>query len=213
MSNLSEVRSELDKVCRELTEKHEFKDKIAIAAREAQRFCGESVSAIHRGDLELAREKLMAAEEKFSEIKRFIEGDPELMSGTVLMSLQEYVEAKSLFEIVTKSRLPLLSELSVPPQAYALGLADLIGELRRRVIDCLREDRLEDAERFLDLMESIHVLLQPLEYPRSLVPGLRGKLDVMRRLIEDTRRIIVDAVLSTKLRREVEKAMRKMGIS
>lgn len=203
MSNIEQLVREIKVIATKLNEKYKVKEEIQLLSKEAQRLCGEAISLIHRKKFSEALNKIKLAEEIFGEIKSFIQRDPNLIRNTVT-AFQEYVEAKALIQITMENKIPLISELKVPEQSYALGLADLIGELRRKTIDLLREDEITKAEETLELMEKIHVLLQPLEYPRSLIPGLRGKLDAMRRLIEDTRRIVVYSAISIKLRKALE---------
>jgi len=208
--NLEEVAEEIGKIALTLNDNLQLKESLKITCREAVRMCGEAISAIHRRALNIAESKLKLADEKIKQIMKNIKERPELISGSVIVAMQEYVEAKSLYEIVTRKRIPLNSELKVLEQAYVLGLADLIGELRRKAIDLLKAEEIEESERMVELMERLHEILQPLEYPRSLVPELRSKIDVMRRLIEDTRKIVVEAQLSIRLRKELEKIADKL---
>lgn len=200
MGNVEEVELEIKSISKRLNEKCKVKEELQLLSREAQRLCGEAVSLTHRGKIDEAKKKLETAESIFVKVWSYVKEDPNLIKNTIT-AFQEYVEAKTLIQITDENRIPLISELNVPEQSYALGLADLIGELRRKIIDLLREDEVIEAEKTLELMERIYLLLQPLEYPRSLIPGLRGKLDAMRRLIEDTRRIVVYSIISIKLRR------------
>lgn len=205
MSNIEDIAKEIAAITKKLNKKYKMKEELRILSKEAQRLCGEAISLAHRRKISEALEKIKLAEENFEKIWSYIQLDTDLIRNTIT-AFQEYVEAKALTQITTENRIPSIKELKVPEQSYALGLADLIGELRRRAIDLLKEDEIVDAERTLELMEKIYVLLQPLEYPRSLVPGLRGKLDAMRRLIEDTRRIVVYSSISIKLRRALEES-------
>jgi translin len=75
----------------------------------------------------------------------------------------------------------------VPLVDYVLGLADVIGECRRVVLDALREGDAEKGEEYLKTMDGIYVELMALDEAYMLVPGLRRKCDVARRIIETTR--------------------------
>ncbi|RLE53435.1 MAG: haloacid dehalogenase [Candidatus Methanomethylicota archaeon] len=209
MSNIDEIAEEVRKIAENLNEKIQLRENLMLTSREAIRLCGEAISAIHRRELKTAELKLKEAKNSINIIIKAVEEHPELIGGTVITAMQEYVEAKSLYELVTKKRIPLINELNVLDRAYILGLADLIGEMRREAIELLKAEKLEDSEYMVELMERLHEILQPLEYPRSLVPELRSKIDIMRRLIEDTRRIVVDAIISIKLRRALEQHAKK----
>jgi translin len=68
-----------------------------------------------------------------------------------------------------------------------LGLADVIGELRRRALDALREGNVSKGEECLQLMDEIYIELMAMDESYMLVVGLRRKCDVARKIIEITR--------------------------
>jgi len=89
-------------------------------------------------------------------------------------------------------------ELGVPAISYVLGLADAIGEFRRRALDSLRKGDVKTAEKCLQTMEQIYVELLSMDEAYTLVPGLRRKSDVARHIIETTRGdITIEARRST----------------
>ena len=78
-------------------------------------------------------------------------------------------------------------KLNVPPTSYLLGLADVVGELRRRTLDLLRQGDVKGAVKSLETMECIYDELVVRSEALYLVPELRRKSDVARRIIEATR--------------------------
>ncbi|MEN3035585.1 MAG: hypothetical protein ABC537_04705, partial [Candidatus Methanosuratincola sp.] len=50
-----------------------------------------------------------------------------------------------------------------------------------------------------------------MDYPRAVVPNLRRKVDVMRRLVEETRGDVTLAHQGLLIRRSIEKASAEMG--
>jgi translin len=75
----------------------------------------------------------------------------------------------------------------VPSVDYVLGLADVIGEYRRLALDNLREGEVEKGEKCLEIMDQVFIQLLALDEAYMLVPGLRHKSDIARRIIESTR--------------------------
>jgi translin len=140
-------------------------------------------------------EKLDAILEKHPDLK---------YSGLVYNSLAEYVEAFFFFKLIVERKAPSLSELKVPITPYLQGLGDLIGEIRRHVVKLLDDLKIEEAERELELMEFIYRSLKTLEYPDALIPGVRHKVDVAARLIEDTRVLILSTKNSLRCLNPVE---------
>ena len=95
--------------------------------------------------------------------------------------------------------IPHPDELRVEYAAYLNGLGDVVGELRRHVLDLIRRDSFEKAEVFLGIMEDIHATLMDFDYPDAITKGLRRKTDVSRGLIEKTRGDVVNAIRQKKL--------------
>jgi translin len=102
-------------------------------------------------------------------------------------AFQEYAEAQTLLSLVERNRFVNPDEINVNSVAFVLGLADVIGELRRRALDSLRKEDVKTAEDCLHVMEEIYVELMSMDEAYMLVPGLRRKSDVARHVIESTR--------------------------
>ncbi|RLI13530.1 hypothetical protein DRO33_01215, partial [Candidatus Bathyarchaeota archaeon] len=166
-----------------------------------------AIFAIHKGELDKARELLDQARKELGELRELLLSRPDVASLSILNpAYQEYSEAELLLAFVSGSEPPGPEELGVPPDQYLLGLADVIGELRRRALEALRGGRLEDAERSLELMEDIYMELISLDEAQAILSELRRKCDVGRRLIEATRG---DIALEAR-RLALEKAMREL---
>ena len=78
-------------------------------------------------------------------------------------------------------------EFMINPLNFLLGLADVIGELRRYALDNIRNSRVEDLNYILENMDEIYTYLFTLDYPSGVTQDLRHKVDVARTLIEKTR--------------------------
>lgn len=109
-----------------------------------------------------------------------------------LDAFQEAVEAVLLGAIVAEEPLPGPAALGVDPEPYLLGLGDVVGEVRRRVLDRLGHDELVGAEADLALMERLTRALLRFDTTRAIVP-LKPKQDAARLLLERTRGEVVMA--------------------
>jgi len=131
---------------------------------------------------------LKEAESLFQKLRTVANSYPDMVySGIVDAAYQEYAEAQTLLTLVQENRFISPEEINVASVAYVLGLADVIGELRRRALDSLRKEHIKTAEECLDHMEEIYIELMSMDEAYMLVPGLRRKSDVARHLIETTR--------------------------
>jgi translin len=84
-------------------------------------------------------------------------------------------------------------------------VSEVIGELRRRALDAIRTNDLENAEKALDLMEELFELLMEFDYREAVLPGMKRRQDMARQIVEKTR-----GDLTLALRQErLEKAMRR----
>jgi translin len=83
-------------------------------------------------------------------------------------------------------------------------LAEAVGELRRRSLDLMLNERFEEAQRLFVHMDDIYDLLVSMDYPDAITGGLRRLTDIARSIIERTRG---DVTLSLR-QQHLEKAMR-----
>jgi len=98
----------------------------------------------------------------------------------------EYVEAYTYLCVLQEARVPSEQEIDVGVDAYLLGLLDCIGELRRAVYDYINQKNYNKANFCFNSMKIIFEKIFPLSYFDNVIPGLRHKVDLARKLIEET---------------------------
>ena len=198
----------LNDVQEEVKKAYEMRADLQRSSRRITKSAKRAIFAIHKGDLEEARRLLDEARRGLGELKELLLQNPEVAGlGLLNPAFQEYVEGEAFLALVSGSEPPGPEELGVPPEQYLLGLADVIGEFRRRALDALKEGRLEEAEECLKTMEDLYMDLISLDEAQAVVPELRRKCDIARRLIEATRGDIVVEVR----RRALEEAMERLA--
>jgi translin len=89
--------------------------------------------------------------------------------------------------LIQNKALQTPEELGVQDATYLNGLAEVVGELRRRTLDILRSGYSEEAERLLGHMDDIYAVLVTMDYPDAITNGLRRQTDLARGIIEKTR--------------------------
>ncbi len=200
------VAADVDRVDKVLDEKDKVREQAIKMSRDIIRVSSDIVTLVHSGNTEGAAQLVNKLKDIVVGFSKLVEPHSELRhSGFVNNALAEYVEAMMFFNFVVKGRVPTLEELGVHYVPYLLGLCDFVGELRRHVMDLVRVGSFDRAFEILELMEGIYEILRKLDYPDALVPGLRHKVDVMRRLIDDIKMFLVDL----KSRRELSEAIRE----
>ncbi|HML03253.1 MAG TPA: translin family protein [Candidatus Bathyarchaeia archaeon] len=190
----------------DLKQKEEAKEEIQKSMRQATRLSKQAILLIHQRRLEEARRSLKETDGPFSTLTKLTKKYPELFySGLVSAAFQEYTEAQILFRLVENGQFIGPEELNVPSIDYVLGLADVIGELRRRALDMLRKGNVKTAEECLKTMEEIFSELTAMDDAYMLIPGLRRKCDVARHVIEITRGEITIEARRASLERSIRK--------
>ncbi len=206
VSEIENLREIIENIREELDALDEARDEAQVILRDLHKLSSEAVYEVHRGNLEGARKKLDEAAELVSELHELLGDFPELLrTGFAENHLQEYAEAEILYSIVKNRKAPSPEEINLSPRAYLLGLLDAVGELRRIVVDALREGDLDRAEEFLNVMEEIYSLTMTFDYPRAVVPNLKRKQDVVRSLLERTRSEVTIAGKTEELKRTLER--------
>ncbi len=164
------------------------RERALAQARRLTRHCANAIRAVHRGDTALAREILAEARRLAGELRLNLQPYPALyFAGYTQDALKEYTEAQVVFALVFHQPLPAPEDLGVEPATYLKGLAEAVGELRRRCLDILRNGYSDEAERLLGYMDDIYAVLVTIDYPDAITLGLRRLTDIARSIIERTR--------------------------
>ena len=182
------LKSLLDRIQAELKEKEEVKEELRRRMRRATRLSKQAILFTHQERFDDAKELLIETTELLAKLEKDSKRYPDLVhTGMVDAAHQEYAEAHTFLTLVRQRRFPDPRRLNVPSIPYVLGLGDVIGELRRRSLDLLRKGDVRAAEKCLETMEHIYVEITAMDDAYLLVPGLRRKCDIARRVIEATR--------------------------
>jgi translin len=207
------LKTVLNKVKKELIEKDKMREDAYKDMRKATSFSKQAILKVHQKRLEKAEELVEEAGKLLSKLNDVSALHPEIVHGGLFHgALQEYSEANIILELIRKSKLVTPNEIAVPSVDYVLGLADVIGEYRRLTLDALREGNLGKAEKCLKTMDEIYIELMGLDESYVLVPGLRRKCDVARKIIEITRGDVTQEIRRSKLQQHLarfEKCVRK----
>jgi len=210
--NAVSLKSFLDKIQGELRKKEEVKEEFQADMRKATRLSKQAILFTHQKKFEEAQRLLEDANGLFVKLRKVSRTHPDLVySGLVNAAFEEYAEAHVLLELIKESRFVGPKALRIPTIAYVLGLADVIGELRRTALDSLRDGTVEVAEDYLQMMEHIYVELMAMNEAYMLVPGLRRKCDVARRIIETTRGDVTVEARRSSLERSIKGLEKILG--
>jgi translin len=143
---------------------------------------------VHRDDQEAMEETLAEAQNLADKLREELKTYPDLFfAGYTQDALKEFVEANVTCALIQNQPLQTPEELGVQEATYLNGLAEVVGELRRRTLDILRSGYSEEVERLLGHMDEIYSVLVTMDYPDAITNGLRRQTDLARGILEKTR--------------------------
>jgi translin len=185
---LGNLRNILKKVKDELTKKDKVREDAHQNMRKVTSLSKQSILLMHQKKYAKAEKMIEAAKKTIFELLSSADEYPQIIYGGMFSAaLQEYAEANIFHGLIQEERFVTPDEINMPTVDYVLGLADVIGEYRRLVLDALREGDSKKGQEYLTTMDEIYIELMAMDEAYMLVPGLRRKCDVARRIIEATR--------------------------
>jgi translin len=182
----------LEKIADQIRQKFDvrtaLRDQAVAQARRVTRACSLAIRAVHRDDKDVMQMQLTEARTLADQLRADLANHPELyFAGYTQDALKEYVEACITCALIQNQPLQTPEELRVEEATYLNGLAEVVGELRRRILDILRHGYSHEAERLLSVMDEIYSVLVTMDYPDAITNGLRRQTDLARGIIEKTR--------------------------
>lgn len=201
-SNLQQVG---ERIRAHLSLKQAAREKALQICRQVILSSSTSVRAIHQGEYDSARKETNSARDLLTELSQNLSEHPDLLySGFVHDAQKEYVEAKVLLILVSGEAIPDPDELGVFYVAYLNGLGEVTGELRRQMLDRIREGSPERGEEYLRLMDDIYALLVSINLPDAVTGNLRRTKDMVRGILERSRGDLTLALSQKGLERKLE---------
>ena len=177
------LKRDIDNIRKLLVKKQANFDKILLDSNEVIRHSGELITMLHNigsSSEKKIKDSLKSLQVQVQNLQKIDKG----MEYYTLQAYQEYAEARLLFEIKINNKFLSNSSFGIKPEAYLLGILDLVGELNREFIEALRKNKVNEAEGYLGMMTQIYDLTRSLRFSSALIPDLRKKQDISRILVE-----------------------------
>lgn len=210
MDNLERIA---ESIRTQLEAKNAARDQALARSRALIRHCANTIKAVHRAEWSEAQTNLQSLHEITREMLDGVRNHPDLYEAGYLQdALKEVSEACILYAIIRGEELPTLEALQVSPGAYLNGMAEAASELRRTILDIIRLDHSDEAERLLDSMDSIYNALMTFDYPDAITGGLRHRVDSLRAVLERTRGDLTNSLRQRKLQAALGKLEARLEI-
>lgn len=188
------------------------REKGLASSREAIRFCGNAIRALHRYENDVARKLLDDAQDRIESARTALKDFPDLLNaGFIHDAEKELAEGRITYALVTSEPFPTPEEIGVDHTAFLKGMAESIGELRRHILDLMRQGDLKRCEELLQSMDDMYFVLISMDYPDGVTHGLRRLTDVARSIIERTRGDFTTSSIQSSLRDALEQRSGDLG--
>lgn len=194
-----------DKVNQTLRIKSEARDTALHFSRQSIRYCANAIRSIHRNDFEQGKTLISQSKSLLEQIKTVLENHPDIFYNSSVHDAQkEYAEASITLALVTDNPLPDPDSLGIEYSAFLNGLGEAAGELRRQLLDRIRDGNFQRCDYLLQTMDDIYGLLVTVDFPDALTGGLRRTTDNVRGILEKSRGDLTMAVTQAKLEKRLD---------
>ncbi|MCH7511488.1 MAG: haloacid dehalogenase [Chloroflexi bacterium] len=195
-----------------LDAKHRAREQALPLCRETIRLSANAIRAVHRRDFDAAEKLIAQGRGNLEQVAADLADHRDIFhAGFVHDAQKEYAEARGTLAIIAGRPLPTPEELAVELPAYLNGLGEVVGELRRHLLDALRGGDVDHCERTLASMDDIYSVLVTIDYPDAMTAGLRRTTDAVRGILERTRGDLTVAVRQRELEQRLAEFQERLS--
>jgi len=174
---------------------------------EALKKCRQSVKASYAQDFQTARRLLDRVQRELDRIvktasKRGVYDN----WPPIVQAYQELLEAVFIYWFTSGKEYSLRVE--PPPASILYAVSDLIGELKRVMMEKLRRGQLEEAEETYGVMVKLYENLSTIALGDAALPGFKRKVDVNRASVESAFTILNEELRRKAFLSSMEKALK-----
>lgn len=193
-----------DSVREYLDSKHKAREEALPLTRQVIRFSANAIRAVHRGEFDTAEDLIAKGRANLEQARKSLADHPDIFhAGFVHDAQKEFAEANCTLALIAGRPLPTPEGLGLMQASYMNGLAEAIGELRRHLLDALRQGDIDHCEEALTAMGDIYDVLVTMDYPEAVTSGLRRNTDAMRGILERTRGDFTMAAVQRRLEKRI----------
>lgn len=192
--------------------KHAAREQALALTREVVRLSANAIRATHRGDFGQAEALIAKGRENLRETDAHLAEHQDIYhAGFVHDAQKEFAEANCTLAFIAGRPLPTPQSLGIMPAAYMNGLGEVIGELRRHLLDRMRAGDVEHCEDALNVMSDIYDALITMDFPEGVTAGLRRTADAMRAILERTRGDFTMSYMQSRLEGRLREFESRLG--
>lgn len=186
------VKSSYDFLRRQEDAKYELLRMISSLIKK----CRQSVKASYAHDFPASRRLLESIQRDIVKVvKTASEKGVHYTWPPIVQAYQEFLEAVFIYWFTSGKEYRL--KIEPPPASILYAVSDLIGELKRVMMEHLRRGELKKAEETYWRMVQLYENVSTIALGDAVLPGFKRKIDVNRASVESAY-----AVLNEELRRK-----------
>ena len=165
------------------------RNQIINASRDILQASKSAIFALHRCDKKTAAKSLTQAEAVIGRLNKSYNKNNRLrFEGSYKAGLEEYVEAKTFFQLMSGKVFDKLPIESIGPEEYINGITDLTGELVRQAVLQATKGHYDVLEGYRSFTEEIVGFMLTL----YLTGSSRQKFDDAKRNLKRLEQIIYE---------------------
>jgi translin len=199
------LEESFEKIISYFEEVEERREELLKSVREILMLCSKAIFDLHAERFKDARGKILRAKHRLFELKGIATNE---LKKYLVPAETELVEVYVLEAIINNKEIPSIDELKVSEIAYAMGILDCIGELKRRLYELIRLGKSKEANETFSIMERLYSLSFPLASYDKVASGIRRKVDVARNTLELARAAVAEEIRRANLIKSIESLKR-----
>ena len=172
---------EVKRIKSNLEKKQEVFEQVMALSRRIVASSAQAITMLHNNGMQEAAGEIKQIQKNVAALQSI---DSQFKYYTI-QAYQEYVEASTLMQIKKDGTIPTQKSLGMDDDAYLLGMMDVVGELKREILESLRKYDTKIADKYFDLMTQIYDSTRSLRFAESIMAGFRKKQDTARIQIEN----------------------------
>lgn len=181
MDNTDNLDKDVEKISKGLSDKQNNFDSVMRLTRETIREAAQVITMTHNGETAAASKRLESAYKMVRELSNY----GEEFAYQTKQAYQEYAEARIFLEIKINRKIPSCANVGVDQESYLMGLMDVVGELKRELVEALSNNDMKYAKYCHSMMLRIFDSTRSIRFAEAVLQGFRKKQDVARIQIEN----------------------------
>lgn len=135
-------KDEFSGIVKEMESFDAKRETLIKKSRDILKLSKQIIYSVHRNEMVEAEKLINDINTGMQEFNSIVKEHSKLhYSGTFKITVQEYVEAITFYDLIKNNKLPDFKKLNIDSEFYLLGLCDLTGEcVRKAVNSAIKED-------------------------------------------------------------------------